>query len=134
MCLCVCACVRVCARTVFKRCEDTASLLVNCSVRSRMNYTTYIIKDSGYLSRYNDGLRVGRPGFDSRHGKLFFFSKASRPALGPTQSPILWVPEAIFSGVKRPGSEGDHFLPCSAEVKNIGAILPLPNMFLLHSV
>jgi hypothetical protein len=41
----------------------------------------------------------------------------SRPALGPTQSPIQCVP-----GVKRPGREADHSPPTSTEVKNSGAI------------
>jgi len=39
----------------------------------------------------------------------------TRPALGPTQSPIWWVP-----GVKRPGREADHLPPSDAEVKNVG--------------
>jgi hypothetical protein len=30
-------------------------------------------------------------------------------------------------GVKRPGREVDHSLPCNAEVKNDGAIPPLPH-------
>jgi hypothetical protein len=36
-------------------------------------------------------------------GKNSLFSAISRPALGPTQPPIQWVP-----GVKRPVSETDH--------------------------
>jgi hypothetical protein len=42
---------------------------------------------------------------------------ASRPALGPTQSPIQWVPGALSLGVKRQGREADHSPPSSAEVK-----------------
>jgi hypothetical protein len=41
-------------------------------------------------------------GFDSRRCNAFLYSTASRPALGPTQSPIQWVKGAISSGVKRP--------------------------------
>jgi hypothetical protein len=37
-------------------------------------------------------LRVGRPGFDSRRGRIFIFCAVSRPALGLTQSPVQWVP------------------------------------------
>jgi hypothetical protein len=40
------------------------------------------------VSWYNDGLQAGRPGFDSRHYKIFLFSTVSRQALGPTQPPI----------------------------------------------
>jgi hypothetical protein len=41
------------------------------------------VKESGYLSRYIGGLRAGRPGLDSRHGKIFLFSTASTPVLSP---------------------------------------------------
>jgi hypothetical protein len=41
----------------------------------------------------------------------------SRPALGPTQPPIRWVPGDLSPGVKRPGREADHSPPSSAEVK-----------------
>jgi hypothetical protein len=40
------------------------------------------------------------------------------PAVGPTQSPIQWVPGALSWGVKWPGREADHSPPSSAEVKN----------------
>jgi hypothetical protein len=42
---------------------------------------------------------------------------ASRPALGPTQPPIQWVPGALSLGVKRPGRKADHSPPTNAEVK-----------------
>jgi hypothetical protein len=48
---------------------------------------------------------------------IFPFTAASRPALGPTQPPIQWVPRALSLGVKRPGREADHSPPSSAEVK-----------------
>jgi hypothetical protein len=38
-------------------------------------------------------------------------------ALGPTQSPIQWVPGDRSLGVKRPGREADHSPLSSAEVK-----------------
>jgi hypothetical protein len=41
----------------------------------------------------------------------------SRPALGPTQPPIQWVPGAFSLGVKQPGHEADHSSPSSAKVK-----------------
>jgi hypothetical protein len=58
-------------------------------------------------------------------GKILLFCAASRPALGPTQHPIYWVPDALSPRVKRPGREADHSLPSSAEVKDGGAIPPL---------
>jgi hypothetical protein len=36
------------------------------------------------------------------------FSTSSRPALGPTQPPIQWVPGALSPGVKLRGREADH--------------------------
>jgi hypothetical protein len=49
---------------------------------------------------------------------IFLFTTASRTVLGPTQSPIQWIPRALSLGVTRPGRETDHSSPSSAEVKN----------------
>jgi hypothetical protein len=50
---------------------------------------------------------------------MFLFTTASRPVLGPTQSPpIQWVQGALFLRKKRPVREGDHLASCNAEVKN----------------
>jgi hypothetical protein len=58
-------------------------------------------------------------GFESRQGLgIFLFATASRPALGPTQLPIHWVPRALSLGVMRPVRKADHPPPSSAEVKN----------------
>jgi hypothetical protein len=46
-----------------------------------------------------------------------YFTTASKPALGPTELPIQWIPGALSLGVKRPGREADHSPPSSAEVK-----------------
>jgi hypothetical protein len=48
---------------------------------------------------------------------IFLFTTASRTALGPTQSPIQWVPGVLSLEVKRTGREADHSPPSSAEVK-----------------
>jgi hypothetical protein len=77
---------------------------------------SYNISGSGY----SDWLRPGRPrGRSSSPGrvKIFLFSTASRPVLGPTQPPIQWVPGAVPPGVKRQGREADRSPPTSAEVK-----------------
>jgi hypothetical protein len=57
--------------------------------------------------------------------RIFLFDIMSRPALGPAQPPIQWVPETLSLGVKRPGREADHSPPTSADVKR-GAVPPLP--------
>jgi len=48
---------------------------------------------------------------------IFLLTTASRTALGPTQHPIQWEPEALSLEVKRPGREADSSPPTSAEVK-----------------
>jgi hypothetical protein len=55
----------------------------------------------------------------------------SRPALGPTQPPIQWVPGALSLGVKRPGREADHSLPSSAEIKDAWSYTSTPQYVFL---
>jgi hypothetical protein len=51
----------------------------------------------------------------------------SEPALDSTQRLIQWVPGAFSPGVKRPWREAEHSYRPSTEVKNGGAVLPLPD-------
>jgi len=48
---------------------------------------------------------------------IFLFTTASRPSLGPNQSPAQGV-SGLYLGVRRPGHEAYHSFPSSAEVKN----------------
>jgi hypothetical protein len=78
--------------------------------------------ESGWHSQYSDWLLAGQPrGQSSSPGRIknFLFFTSSRPALGPTQPPIQWVPGALSLGVKRPGREADHSPSTSAEVKKM---------------
>jgi hypothetical protein len=62
---------------------------------------------------------MGVLGFDFWRGLgIFLFTTVSRTALGPTQPPIQWVPQALSLGIKRSGREADASPPSSAEVKN----------------
>jgi hypothetical protein len=73
--------------------------------------------------RYSDGLRAGQPGFDSQQGARDFFlfdSFQTGSGAHPVSSPM-------GNGVEGPCREADHSPPSSAEVKNIGAIPPLPD-------
>jgi hypothetical protein len=71
-------------------------------------------------------------GLDDRVSKsrrrlgIFLFITVSRTALGYTQPPIQWVTGVLSLGVKRPGREGDHSPPSSAEVKNAWSYTPTP--------
>jgi hypothetical protein len=47
-------------------------------------------------------------------------------ALGPTQTPIQWIPGALSLGVKRSGREADHSPPSSAEIKNAWRYISTP--------
>jgi len=61
---------------------------------------------------------IGFLEFGSRRGLgIFLFTTSSRPALGPTHTPIRWVPVALYLGVKRPGREADHSPPSRAKVR-----------------
>jgi hypothetical protein len=53
-------------------------------------------------------------------GWEFFSSprRPSRPALGPNQRLVQWVPGALSLGVKRPGRKANYSPPSNAEVKN----------------
>jgi hypothetical protein len=55
-------------------------------------------------------------------------STATRQTLGPTKSPIQQAPVALSpgGGLKQQGREAKHSPPSSVEVKNSGAITPLP--------
>jgi hypothetical protein len=66
-------------------------------------------------------------------GAGYFFTAASRKALGPNQPPIQWEPGALSLGVKRPGREADHSTTSSAEVKNARSYTSSPPIR-LHGV
>jgi hypothetical protein len=67
------------------------------------------------LSSIALGYGLDDRGFESWQGLgIFMFTTASRPALGPTQSPIQRVPGALSLEVRLSGREA----PSSAVVKN----------------
>jgi hypothetical protein len=76
------------------------------------------------------GCGARRPrGRNSRPGRVknFLFSTSSRPALGSTQLPIQLLPWGLSPGVKRPGSETDHWPPASVKVKQLWIYISLPH-------
>jgi hypothetical protein len=75
----------------------------------------------GQFNRYSDGLRAERTGFD--------FSLLHSVQVGSGAHPASYrMGTGGFShGVKRPWREGDNSSLPSVEVKNCGAIPPLPN-------
>jgi hypothetical protein len=73
-------------------------------------------------------LRTGRPrGRSSSPGKVkTFFSTSFRPAPGPTQPPIQWVPGPLSPGVKRQGRVADHSPPDSGDIKKMWIYTSIP--------
>jgi hypothetical protein len=62
-------------------------------------------------------------------GKKYFSTPRRRERLlGPPSPPIQWVPGALSLGVKLPVPVADLSPSSSVEVKNGGAISPLPHM------
>jgi hypothetical protein len=55
----------------------------------------------------------------SRQGtEIYLYSTDSRSAVEPSQPPIEWVPDYLFSGVKQPGREVDDSPPFSARERD----------------
>jgi hypothetical protein len=82
---------------------------------------------TGHFPMIIQTLRAGRSGVRSRQWLgIFLFTTVSRQALGPTQSPIQWVPGALSLLVKRPVRETGHSPPSSAEVKNAWSYTSTP--------
>jgi hypothetical protein len=72
-------------------------------------------------------------GFDSRQGqRVLLLTSASRPALGPTQSPVRWVPGVLSPGVKRGWSvtltAHPHLVPRSIMCKSYTSSPPSATM------
>jgi hypothetical protein len=85
-------------------------------------YVTTNKYNSIFVLWYSDWLRAGwLRGRSSGRGRVknFLFSMSSRPALGPNQPPIQWVPGSLSTEVNRQGREADYSRPASAEVKKM---------------
>jgi len=70
----------------------------------RIYLLTYNIPASLFSVSIVTSLRWGGPVFGFRQGQGFFLlATASRPALGPTQPPLIWASGALFPGINRTG-------------------------------
>jgi hypothetical protein len=63
------------------------------------------IERAGQLSQYSVWLRTGQPGdrgsIPGRGERIFPLTSVSRPALGPTQPHVQWIPGVLSPEVKR---------------------------------
>jgi hypothetical protein len=87
-------------------------------------------EENSDMPEYLNGITLGYGfddrGFESRQWLgIFLFTAASRPALGPTQPPIQWVPWALSFGVKGPTCKAEH-PPPSRAVKNAWSYTSTP--------
>jgi hypothetical protein len=95
--------------------------------------TNKFFRNAGKLhSPDSDWLRAIRPkGRSSSPGRVknILFSTSSRPALGPTQPPIQWVPEGSFPGGKAAGASSWPLTSsqCRPRSRKYGSIHPLPH-------
>jgi hypothetical protein len=72
------------------------------------------------------GYGMDGPGLIPGSARFFSSPQHADRLWGPPSPPIKWVPGALSPGVKQQGHEADHSPPSNAEVKNGGAIPPLP--------
>jgi hypothetical protein len=86
------------------------------SVTHTRLYCTRILFVVGRDSSVAIATRYGLDGSGIESRWLRNFPHPFKPALGPTQPPIQWVP-GLSRGVKRPGRGSDHPSQPSAEVK-----------------
>jgi hypothetical protein len=90
--------------------------LINLHRHKHLNNCYALTESRNSGNQYSEWLSKGRsssPG-GSRN---FNFCMSSWPSLGPTQTPIQYVPGAFSPGLKRQGREADHSPPTSLEVK-----------------
>jgi hypothetical protein len=65
--------------------------------------------------------------FPARAEISFLFVIATRPARGPTNPPIQWMPRVLFAGVKRPGHCVTTPLNLEPRLRARGSIPPFPH-------
>jgi hypothetical protein len=106
--------------------------LTYCNIL-RINFASDTQTLSIYLTRSPDSSFDIKTDYGLDGLGSILLSTASRPNLSPKQPPIQLILGAISTRVKWPELEADPSHPSSAEVKNAGAIPPLPHMSSWHS-
>jgi hypothetical protein len=89
-------------------------------MKINLGKTTIMSRVAQAVQCLTTGWTTGRLGFDPRQGqRIFPLASVSRPALGPTQPPVQWVPGGPFPGGKaRPLTTHPHLVPRSSMSRN----------------
>jgi hypothetical protein len=96
------------------------------SLRRRLTVLWVVSSLYWYVFSLTTRWTSGRSGFDPRQGqRVFPLASVSRPALGPTQPPVHWVPGGPFPGGK--SAAGAWCWPLTPRGREwVRAIPPLP--------
>jgi hypothetical protein len=94
-------------QSVVRRCNVWARL-ARGNPRTKQNYIYCRVRSwewADWLCQYSVWLRAGRPGdrgsIPGRDKRIFPLDSMCRPALGPTQPPVQWVPWVLNPRLKR---------------------------------
>jgi len=87
--------------------------LWSSDLRKMFLFALICISGPGSVVSIATGYGLDGPGIESRWGRDF--PHLSRPALGPIQPPVQWVP-GFFGGKERPGREADPTPPSNSVI------------------